>query len=179
MAEYRSSRSVVVGALRWAVVDGDSWLFRSYAVVAGLLGVFVGTMFVLALPVWVIEAGGSALQRIGLGLLWLIGLALLAVLVLPMLLAARRRERGRPERQVAFGIAGYAYVGSLYLALLASAPPDLRDPARGPFAPVLEALYAMPAVSGAIFPIAGVVAILLVEYALDRSDRPGGEPEGG
>jgi len=165
------SRSVVVGAVRYAVLEGDSRLFRSYAVFGSLLAVFVGVMFVLALPVWVLqiaESGGSTLDRVGLGLLWLVGLALIATLVLPMLFVMRRHRQERPERQVAFGLAGYAYVLSIYLALLVSAPEDLRTEPSGALGPVLEALYGLPRVSGLLFPILGTVLLAVIEYGLDR-----------
>jgi len=162
------STSVVLAALRYAVVEGDSRLYRSYGVVSGLLAVFVGTLFVLALPVWVTESGGGALNRVGFGLLWLVGLALIATLLLPVLFVARRRRTGRRERQFHFALAGYGYVLSLYLGLLASAPPDLRDPPRGVLGPVLEVLYGLPAPAGLAFPIAGTALLVAIEYGLDR-----------
>lgn len=165
------SRSVVLGAVKYAVVEGDSRLFRSYAAIGSLLAVFVGLMFVLALPVWVTEiasSGGGPLQRIGLGLLWLVGLALIATMVVPMLFVVRRHRQGRPERQLAFGLAGYAFVCSIYLALIVSAPADLRDSPSGVLAPVLEALYALPRLSAVAFPILGVLLLVAIEYGLDR-----------
>lgn len=169
--EAPRSRSVVLGAVTYAVVEGDSRLFRSYAVIGSLLAVFVGLLFVLALPVWVVEiasSGGGPLQRIGLGLLWLVGLALIATMVVPMLLVVRRHRQGRPERQLAFGVAGYAFVLSIYLALIVSAPPDLRDSPGGVLAPVLETLYGLPRLSAPAFPLFGVLLLVAIEYGLDR-----------
>jgi hypothetical protein len=168
------SRSVVVGAVKYAVVEGESRLFRSYAAIGSVLALFVALTFVLALPVWVVEigeSGGGPLQRIGLGLLWLVGLVAIATLVVPMLFVVRRHREGRPERQFAFGLAGYAYVLTAYLALVVSAPADLRDSPEGPIAPVLEVLYALPRLSALAFPVVGTLLVLAVEYGLDRDDR--------
>ncbi|AGN01876.1 hypothetical protein L593_09655 [Salinarchaeum sp. Harcht-Bsk1] len=169
------SRSVVVGAVKYAVVEGDSRVFRSYAVIGSLLAILVGLMFVLALPVWVMEiaeSGGGTLDRVGLGLLWLVGLAVIATMVVPMLLVVRRHRQGRPERQLAFGLAGFAYVLSIYLALLVSAPADLRDDPDGVLepvlGPVLEALYGLPRLSGLLFPVVGTLLLVAIEYGLDR-----------
>lgn len=165
------SRSVVVGAVKYAVVEGESRLFRSYAAIGGFLALFVALAFVLALPVWVRaigEMGGGPLQRIGLGLLWLIGLAVVATMVAPMLFVARRHREGRPERQRLFGLAGYAYVLTVYLALVVSAPADKRASPQGALAPVLEALYGLPRLSGLVFPVLGTLLVLAVEYGLDR-----------
>lgn len=165
------SRSAVLGAVKYAVVRGESRLFRSYAAIGSLLALFVGTMFVLALPVWVVEiagSGGGPLQRIGIGLLWLVGLAVVATMVLPMLFVVRRHRQSRPERQFAFGLAGFTYVLSVYLALVVSAPSDLRDAPSGVLAPLLEALYGLPRLSGLLFPILGTLVLFAIEYGLDR-----------
>lgn len=170
-AESPRSRSVVLGAVKYAVVEGESRLFRSYAAIGSFLALFVALAFVLALPVWVVEigeSGGGPLQRIGLGLLWLVGMAVIATMVVPMLFVVRRHREGRPERQFAFGLAGYAYVLTVYLALVVSAPADLRDPPQGALAPVLEALYGLPRLSALLFPVLGTILVLAVEYGLDR-----------
>lgn len=170
-AESPRSRSVVLGAVKYAVVEGESRLFRSYAAIGSFLALFVALAFVLALPVWVVEigeSGGGPLQRIGLGLLWLVGMAVIATMVVPMLFVVRRHREGRPERQFAFGLVGYAYVLTVYLALVASAPADLRDPPQGVLAPVLEALYGLPRLSALLFPVLGTILVLAVEYGLDR-----------
>lgn len=165
------SRSVVVGAVKYAVVEGESRLFRSYAAIGSLLALFVALSFVLALPVWVVEiseSGGGPLQRIGLGLLWLVGLAVIATMLVPMLFVVRRHREGRPERQFAFGLAGYAYVLTVYLALVVSAPEDLRDSPEGVLGPLLEVLYGLPPLSGLLLPVAGTLLLLAVEYGFDR-----------
>jgi len=169
--EVPRSRSVVVGAVKYAIVRGESRLFRSYAAIGSLLALFVGMVFVLALPVWVVEiadSGGGPLQRIGIGLLWLVGLVVVATIVVPMLFVVRRHREGRQERQFAFGLAGFVYVLSVYLALVVSAPADLRESPSGVLAPVLEALYGLPRLSGIAFPVLGTILLFAIEYGLDR-----------
>lgn len=170
--EQRGSYSVVGSALRHAVLGADAWTLRSYAVVASIVGVFVSLLFLLAFPEWVLLTDAGPLQRVGRAFLVLVGLGVVAAMLAPLLFVDRRRRAGRPQRQLAFGVAGYAYLASLYLALLASAPADARSEPSGTVAPVVEVFYALPPAAGAVVVLAGVSGPVLVEYVLGRNDRP-------
>lgn len=166
----RRSASVLAGAVRYGLYGADSWALRTYALAGTLVAAFAATLVVLAVPGWAAAtAGGGALERVAVGFLGLFGLVLVAGAVLPLLLVDRRRRGDRPEHQRAFGVAGWAYLLSLYLALLASAPPELRSEPAGPIAPAVEAVYALPRVSGVAFPVVAVALVLAVEFGLDRS----------
>lgn len=164
--ETAESRSVVAGALRYAIVDAEAWTLRTYAVVATLAATFVGLLVLLAFPLWVTLTDANPLQRVGRAFLVLVGLALLASIVLPVVLVHRRHRAGRPERQVALGLAGYVYLASLYLGAVTAAPPEGRSEPPVVVAPVVDALYAMPPVAGVAFVLAGVAAVLATEYDL-------------
>lgn len=166
----RGSYSVVASALRHAVVGADAWTLRSYAVVATLVSAFVSLLFLLAFPEWVLLTDAGPLQRVGRAFLVLVGLAVVATTIAPLLFVDRRRRTGRRQRQFAFGIAGYAYLASLYLALLASAPADARSEPSGVVAPVVDVFYAMPPAAGVAIVLAGAGIPLVVEYWLGRED---------
>lgn len=164
----RRSTSVVAGAVRHGLLGADAWAFRTYAAAGTLVAVFTATLVLLALPRWAAAtAGGGPLERVALGFLALIGLVLVATVLLPLLLVDRRRRGGRPQHQVAFGVAGWGYVLSLYCMLLASAPPGLRSEPDGSLAPAVEVVYGLPRAAGVAFPIVALVVVLAVEYGLD------------
>lgn len=164
-----SSASVLAGAVRHGVLGADSWALRTYAVVGSLVAVFTAALVVFAIPGWAATtAGGGPLERVAVAFLALLGLLVVATAFLPLLLVDRRRRAGRLQHQRAFGLAGWWYVCSLYLALLASAPADLRSEPGGPLAPIVEALYALPPATGVGFPVAALAVLVALEYGLDR-----------
>lgn len=161
----RASASVLAGAVRYALFGARSWTLRTYALVGTLVATFTAVLFVLAVPGWAAAtAGGGPLERVAVGFLALVGLILVAAAFLPLLLVARRHRAGRPERQRAFGLAGWGYLAALYLGLVASAPPGLRSEPAGPLAPAIEVLYGLPRAAGAAFPLVAIGLVLAVEY---------------
>jgi ascorbate-specific PTS system EIIC-type component UlaA len=142
-------------------------LFRSYAVVGGLLTLLVTVLFVAAV-VGVIAAttggrGGSlTLSR---SFIALVGLLVVAPLLAPVLLVARRHRRGEsdgPAYDAALGIAGYLFVLALYVGLVISVPPAQQSIPTGPLAPVVAALYALPQLAGLGPPVGAALAIPVV-----------------
>lgn len=170
--EGGASRSVVARTVARAVVHGDSWALRTYALVAVLVSCFVLLLVVLAVPEWLDRSQG-VLERVSAAFLVLVGLGVVAGTLAPIAFVERRRRAGRPERQRALALAGYGYLCSLYLALLASAPAGLRSEPSGSVAPAVEALYALPQVAGIGVVALGFSLVLAVEYGLDReADDP-------
>lgn len=161
-----------MGGLRYALGESDSWTLRGYAIVGTLCAVFTGILFLLALPQWILETDGGALNRVGRAFLGLLGLTLVAAMVLPYVFVNRRRSQNRPPRERLFGLAGFGFLGSLYVALLVSAPEELRSEPSGLLAPIVEALYGLPRPAGVVVPVVGALAILVVEYGLDRNEEP-------
>lgn len=156
-----------LGAFPYAYRTSESTLFRSYVVVGGLVALLVAVLFLLAVPVWVAgtlrAAASVTLSRAFLFVVWL---AVFVPLVAPVLLVARRHRRGGADDgadalryDLAMGAAGYLFVASGYLGLLASAPPGSRSEPAGVVAPVVTFLYGLPRVAGVVPP---VVAALLI-----------------
>lgn len=153
----------LLGAFPYAARRSPSWLFRSYAVVAGLVTALV-TLVVAAAVVRLIgetaslRGGTVTLSR---ALFVLVGVFAVTPLVAPVLLVARRHRRGAGDgaydRTLALG--GYLFVASLYAGLVASVPPAQQEAPPAAVAPVVETLYALPPVAGLAFPVIGAAAV--------------------
>ena len=183
-----------VGAFPYAFRTSDSRLFRLYVVLAAVLTALSIVFFLFALAFWVAQTLGqspvAALSRAFLILIWL---AVVAPVIAPVLLVARRHRRGRPvdhRYDVALAATGFLYVLAVYVGLLIGAPADARGTPTGAVAPVVETLYAMPRWAGAVPPLAVVAAMYLAHWTLGRApadadvdgrsgddDRPGDAPE--
>jgi hypothetical protein len=87
----------------------------------------------------------------------------------PVLLVARRHRRTGSslayDRALAAG--GYLFLFSLYLALVVTAPPGLRDSPPAVLAPVVGVLYALPPAAGVVPPLVAIG----VGYLLHRRYR--------
>jgi hypothetical protein len=144
------------GAILYAYRSSDSRLLRSYVLVGSLLTALVTLMFVQALVVLLgrsvgVTGGTVTFSR---AFFVVVALAVVAPLLAPMVSTARRHRQGRADRRTdrTLGALGCLFVGALYLALVVSAPPELRESVDGPLAPVVEALYALPPPAAAIAP---------------------------
>lgn len=156
------SRSLLVGSFRRAFAQTDSWALKSYVVVSALLGGLLGVFLLLALPVWIFNtAGGSELATFSRAFLVVGGVLLLVPLVVPVLSAARRHRRGTASARadLLLALSGYLFVLSLYLALVVSAPPDARETPPALVAPVVEYLYALPAIYALAPPLIAVLVV--------------------
>ena len=156
----------VIGTFPYAFRQSDSRLFRSYVVVGGLATVVLSLTFVLAL---IYLIGGSFGAQAGTftfsrSFYVVVALAVVAPVMAPVLFVARRHRRGDPDRGYdrSMAASGYAFLLSLYVMLVISAPADLRDPAEGAFAPVIEFLYGLPPLAGLAPPAAAAILVYLV-----------------
>lgn len=171
VATESGSRSILRKSYGRTVRSSDSVLLRSYTVVSALVGLFMIALVLLGLPIWIAQTEGqTALNMIGRALLPLVGLALLAPLVGPVLYAAKNREKGRSDRRgdAALGLAGYLFVTSMYLALVISAPPESRSDPPALVAPIIEFLYGLPALAGLLPPVIGAILIFVVQQWIWR-----------
>lgn len=170
-----SSRSVLRASYGRTLRTSESFLLRSYAVISALVGVFIVLLVVLGMPLWIAETEGqTALNMIGRALLPLVGLAIIAPLAAPVLYASKNRRvvGGDRRADAALGLVGYLFVASVYLALVISAPADARGDPPALIAPLVEFFYGLPPLAGFAPPVAGAVAIVVVQrWALRRTKR--------
>jgi hypothetical protein len=163
--------SGVLGTFPYAFRRSDSPLLRSYVVIGGLLAVLVAVVFSAALIQLLAGSagGGSGSFSFVRSFFILIGMAIVVPLMAPVLLVARRHRRTGSTRvyDQALAAAGYLFVFSLYLALVITAPPALRDDPSGALEPVVSFLYGLPTLAGAVPPLIA----LAVGYALHRRYR--------
>ncbi|WP_313693872.1 hypothetical protein [Halorarum halobium] len=160
------------GAFPYAFRASDSWLFRSYVVVGGLAALLLSVVFALAL-IRLFGATARARFSVVRAFFFLVGLAAVAPTIAPVLLVARsrRREIARaPGYEAGLALAGYLFLASLYLGLVAAMPETFtldgetitRPPPTGAFAPAISFLYGVPQAVGALFPVLGAALIALV-----------------
>ncbi|GAB6880002.1 hypothetical protein JCM17823_22760 [Halorubrum gandharaense] len=164
----------VFGAVPYAILNTDSWTMRAYGVIGTIAAVFVTTVVALALVVWMGETADmdGGLFFFSRSLYVILGLAAVGPLIAPMLFVARRHRREDPVQpgyDRALALAGFGFLASLYLAMLISAPADLRDPTDSA---VIGALYALPSLAGFVPPVVAAVLIAVVHRRLrvDRED---------
>ena len=152
----------VIGAFPYAFRASGSLLFRSYAVVGALAALAWTALFGLALVVLVAQTttgrGGSlSLSR---SFFLLVALFLVAPTVAPVLFVARshRRAAGRSDRyDAALAAAGYLFLVSVYVGLLATVPAEFQRAGAGA---VVGWLYSLPPVAGLAPPVVAALAIL-------------------
>jgi len=169
----------ILGAFPYAFRRSDSLLFRSYVLVAGLATLLLALTCVLAIVVVFGQTAGARGGSFTLSRSFIALLGLLAVLPIvgPVLLAARTRRYGRSldgsfdppaNYEPLLAVGGYVFLLSLYLGLIASMPETFvldgetiaRPEPSGLFAPVVAALYALPAAASPLLPVSAAALIL-------------------
>ena len=170
--------SGLLGAFPYAFRRSDSRLFRSYVAGGGLLAVALVVFFTFALVVTVAStatlSGGTITFVRSVFILF--GFLVVAPLVAPVLLVARRHRRtgSDPRYDAGLAAAGGVYLATLYLGAVASMPArfeidgevSTRPEPGGLTAPLIEALYAVPEALSWTIPLAGAVLILLAHRRL-------------
>ncbi len=162
----------VFGAFPYAFRESDSRLFKLYvaasAVAIGLIALFVGAALVVLIGRTAAVQGGSlTLSR---SFYVVIGLLVVLPAIAPTLLVARRYRRGSrgsTRHEAALAAAGFVFLLSIYLGVVASMPETFtldgetvaRPPPSGAFAPVVAALYAIPSVFAWSVPLAGAALV--------------------
>jgi hypothetical protein len=165
----------VLGAHRFAFRRARSRLFRTYVVVGATAVALIGMLIILGLVLLIartasVPGGSLTLSR---SFYIVIGVLVILPAMAPILVVARRHRRGRPiaggqERSLA--LAGFLYLISIYLGVVASIPPRFRlDGAwvsrptpEGLFAPVVSVVYAVPQPLSWVVPLIGAVVIGVV-----------------
>ena len=162
----------VFGAFPYAFRHSESRLFKLYVVASalaiGLITLFVGAALVVLIGRTAAVQGGSlTLSR---SFYIVVGLLIVLPAIAPTLLVARRRRRGTggsASHETAIAAAGFLFLLSVYLGVVASMPETFtldgetvtRPPPSGVFAPVVAALYAIPPVFAWSVPLAGAALV--------------------
>lgn len=160
--------SGLVSAFPYAVRESDSWLFRSYAFVGGLVALVLSLLFVFALVVLVAATtggpGGSF--TVSRAFFVVVGLFVVAPVLAPVLLVARhhRHEGGDDRYDALLALAGYLFLTSLYVGAVITVPPAQQTTTTGTLAPVVGILYALPALAGLLPPLLAALGIYLVHH---------------
>lgn len=170
MPEGERSYKGLLGSFRYSYGESDSFVYRAYVVVSALLSALLAILFALAL-IGVIAATLGASESITLvrSFFVLIGLLVIAPILAPVLLVARRHRKrlgsGR-SYDTALAIGGYLFIGALYLGLLISVPPALQETTAGRLGVIVDLLYGLPSALGIVPPVLAVLAIVALHRRL-------------
>ncbi|MFB6124185.1 MAG: hypothetical protein ABEJ78_12095 [Haloferacaceae archaeon] len=167
MTGYRG----ILGAFPYAFRASGSLLFRSYVVLSAVVAALVTVLFGLALVVLVGQSAGAVGGTLTLSRAFyvLVALFVVAPVVAPTLFVARRHRRGEAgddAYDVGLALAGYLFLASLYVGLVATVPEAQQTTPTGALAPVARTLYALPPVAGVVPPLACALVIYLVHRTL-------------
>jgi uncharacterized membrane protein len=161
----------VLGTYPYAFRQTDSRLMRSYVAIGGLVTALVVVGFTFALVQVVARTVGTVGGTFSFVRTFFVfvGMVVVIPLMAPVLLVARRHRRSSSTLRYDRALAGsgFLFIFSLYVALIIAAPPELRETPSGALAPVVEALYGLPAVAAAVPPL----VVVAVGYALHRRLR--------
>lgn len=163
----------VFGAFPYAFRTSDSLLFRTYVLVGALTAALVSLLVAFGLVVLIagtaaVEGGSLTLSR---AFYVVVGLFVVAPLLAPVLLVARRHRRADApivNSRYDFGLAasGYLFVVSLYVGLVTTVPPEQQTPPPSAVAPAVEVLYGLPQLAGVVPPLLAAALIVVVHRLL-------------
>lgn len=164
MCASETSYSGAITAFPYAFRASDSWLFKLYVLVGGLLTLGGTVLFGLGTVALLgsiagVPAGVFTFQPALYLLVWLFTIA---PLVAPILLVARRHrlQRGTLDYDRWIALAGFLFVLALYCGALIAAPADQRGVPSGFFEPVIRFLYGLPRESGVLPPLLAVLSMI-------------------
>lgn len=171
-AEDEGSYSGLFGAFPYAFRSSDSRLFRSYVVLGGFAALLIALTFVLGVVTLIgsTAGAGAGTFTFSRSFFVVIGLAAVAPVIAPVLFVARRHRRTESDRRYdrTLALAGYGFLGALYLLLVISAPANLRDPVSGsgPLAATIRFLYDLPRTAGLVPPVVAAAVMYLLHRRL-------------
>jgi hypothetical protein len=155
----------VLGAFPYAFRATDSGLCKSYVVLGTLVAAGVTALFGLALVVLVANTLGSpgGTFTFSRAFFILVGLLVVAPIIAPSLLVARRHRRSGSDTRYDATIAacGYLFFVALYVGLVVSTPESQQSAVSGPLGGVVAALYSLPRWAGVVPPliVVGLMAL--------------------
>lgn len=170
--------SGLLGSIPYAIRSSESLLFRSYGILGGLLAGLVAFLFTLSLIGVAASTmqSGSGVFSFSRAFIIFVGMLVVFPLLAPILSVARRHRRAESTVRYdkTFGLAGYLFIVSLYLALVISTPAQQQEQVSGIIAPVVQFFYALPRLAGLVPPT--VVALCM--YVIHRNGQKAPEHTG-
>jgi hypothetical protein len=165
----------IVGAYPYALRASRSLLFKCWVLASALATLLIGGFVALGIVFLIgrtagIGGGSLTLSR---AFYVVVGLFLVAPVVAPTLLVARRHRRGVPGRDEdasaeasvrydrLLALSGFVFLLLLYLGLVATVPVEQQQPVSGVWAPLIRYLYSLPQLAGLVPPALGAVLVYL------------------
>ncbi|MFC6873546.1 hypothetical protein [Halobellus marinus] len=165
----------VFGAFPYAFRESESRVFKLYVLASAVASALVGILVTIALVVLIAGTTGGQGGSLTLSRSFYVVVGLLVVLpaVAPVLIVARRRRRGSESsvrHETTLAIAGFVFLLSVYLGIVASMPETfvldgetvMRPQPSGLFAPVIAVLYAIPPALSWSVPLVGAALVAIV-----------------
>jgi len=158
----------LLGAFPYAFRASTSRLFKLYVLISGVATAFISLFIIVALVVLIgrtasIQGGSLTLSR---AFYVVVGLLIILPAVAPTLAIARRHRRGltaSKRLEAAVAVAGFGFLVSLYLGVVASMPAtfslDDETTGTGEFEPLVAGLYAIPIEFSWVVPLIGAGCI--------------------
>ena len=165
--ETERSYNGLPGAFPFAIRSSDSLLFKLYVVVALFLTVAIALIFTFGLIGVLANSAGArgGTFTFSRTFFLFVGLLVVAPLLAPVLLVARRHRR--TASSVAYdrglALAALVFVASLYVGLIISVPPALQEPTSSG---LVLALYDLPQLAGLGPPLLAVGLMYVVHRVL-------------
>ena len=176
----------IVGAYPYALLASRSLVFKCWVLASALATLLIGGFVVLGIVFLIGQTAGIAGGSLTLSRAFyvVVGLFVVAPVVAPTLLVARRHRRakerdsddptgdgevgtpGRPAPSVGYdrllALSGFAFLLLLYVGLVATVPAEQQQPVSpGVWAPLIEYLYSLPQLAGLVPPAVGAVLVYL------------------
>jgi len=155
----------VLTAFPYALRTSESRVFKTYAAVSGVFAALIVLLFGFAVVTLLGGTAGAPGGSFTFSRAFFIFLMFLVVapLVTPVLLVARRHRRTEPDVRYdrALAVSGYGFLLALYLSLVITTPAELQEAPGGPFGAVASFLYGLPRPAAAVPPVLAVVAMYL------------------
>jgi hypothetical protein len=175
----------IVGAFPYALLASRSLLFKAWVLVSALATLLIGGFVTLGIVFLIGQTAGIAGGSLTLSRAFyvVVGLFVVAPVVAPTLLVARRHRRGTPtddgeasgrsddspnspapsvtyDRLLA--LSGFAFLLLLYVGLVVTVPTEQQQPVSpGVWAPLIRYLYSLPQPAGLVPPAVGAVLVYL------------------
>jgi len=165
--ETEKSYNGLPGAFPYAIRSSESLLFKGYVVVSILLTLAIALIFTFGLIGVLANSVGArgGTFTFSRTFFLFVGLLVVAPLLAPVLLVARRHRR--TVSTVAYdrglALAALGFVASLYVGLIISVPPALQESTSSG---VVTALYDLPQLAGLAPPLLAVGLMYLVHRIL-------------